>query len=241
MGGTRTPDGVSGLWQEVGGLYTRAAILRSRATAVGFVALCVTGALVLLSAPLFGTAWAGPYAPLVPVAAGLLAGGGVFAVGKARLRRRLKALGLALAGEGLDAERPARDGLAAYPDAQLLLLRCEYEWLLERGARSARMFEASFGFTPEDGFEAGPLNVSPGTAGMRRLRAAWERRIAARRGYGMEPPALGAREDRAFSMFPRDRSAGAEAWERCLGISRRIAHERDGGERAPEDVRERIG
>jgi hypothetical protein len=218
--------------------------IRSRAAGFGFTVLCITGALVLLSAPLFGTRWAGPFAPLVPVAVGLLAGVGLFVAEKARFRGRLKELRERLAEAGLDAGRPARDGLAAYTDAHLLLLRCEYEWLQRRGgARAARLFEASFGFTPEDGFEAGPLNVAPGTEGARRLRQAWERRIVSRREYGMEPPALGLREDRAYSVFPREATVDVEiqAWNGCLSISRRLARERHDGEDVPEDVRQRMG
>ena len=84
----RTPDEEAlALWYELGSLYAGAAGGGQRATKLGFTVVCVVGALVLLSAPLFGTAWAGPFAPAVPVAAGLLAGGGMFLRERTRLRR----------------------------------------------------------------------------------------------------------------------------------------------------------
>jgi hypothetical protein len=117
-----------------------------------------------------------------------------------------------LEDRGLDAGRPARDGLGAYYDAQLILLRSEYEYLRLRGAtKSARLLKDSFGFTPEDPFETGPLNVAPDTEEMRLLRERWERRIAARRQHGMEPPALGPREDSAYRVFPREMTVPASA------------------------------
>src|SRR3712207_4428100 len=130
----------------------------------GFTVVCVVGALVLLSAPLFVTAWAGPFAPVIPVAVGLLAGGGMFLGERARLRRRAGVLRRMLAQKGLAAGRPAREGLGAYYDPQLILLRSEYEYLRLHGAsKPARLFERTFGFTPEDPFETGPLNVAPDT------------------------------------------------------------------------------
>jgi hypothetical protein len=88
----------------------------------------------------------------------------------------------ALAEEGEDAGRPTAEGLRAYYDAQLILLRCEYEFLRSRGTKrallSAELFEASFGFTSEDGFECGPLTVAPDTRKMRELREHWESRLS---------------------------------------------------------------
>ena len=75
------------LWYELGCLYS-AAGGGHRATKLGFTVVCVAGALVLLSVPLFGTAWAGPFAPAIPVAAGLLSGGGLFVWERSRLRGR---------------------------------------------------------------------------------------------------------------------------------------------------------
>src|SRR5919107_2684299 len=136
------------LWYEMGRLYAESGGGAQRATKLGFASVCATGALVLLSAPVFGTAWAGPFAAAIPVAAGLLAGGGLFLRQRSRLRRRTDVVRTRLTERGLDAGRPARDGLGAYYDTQLVLLRSEYEYLLVRGAGSAaRLFEATFGFT----------------------------------------------------------------------------------------------
>jgi hypothetical protein len=246
----RTPDEkVLALWYELGGLYSGAGGGGQRATKLGFPVVCVVGALVLLSAPLFGTAWAGPFAPAIPLAAGLLSGGGLFLWGRSRLRRRAGVLRRMLAERGLDAGRPAREGLGAYYDVQLILLRSEYEYLRLRGARkTARLFEESFGFTPEDPFETGPLNVAPDTEGMRLLRERWERRLAARRQHGMEPPALGWREDFAYRIFPREMTVPAELATRraYLGISRKLLLKRYGQNPSkktdpmPEALRRRV-
>ncbi len=183
----RTPDEESlALWYALGRLYSGAWGGGHRAAKLGFTVVCVTGALVLLSAPLFGTAWAGPFAPAIPVAAGLVSGGGLYLWERTRLRRRGEALRRALAERGFDTDHPAREGLGAYYDAQLILLRSEYEFVRSRGTkralRSARLLEASFGFTPEDGFECGPLNVAPDAPETRALKERWEARLAARRG-----------------------------------------------------------
>jgi hypothetical protein len=236
------------LWYELGRLYAGAGG-GHRATKLGFTVVCGVGALVLLSAPLFGTAWAGPFAPAIPVAAGLLSGGGQYLWERSRLRRRAGVLQRMLAHRGLDPARPAREGLGAYYDAQLILLRSEYEYLRLRGAeKTARLFEGSLGFTPEDPFETGPLNVAPDTEGMRRLRERWERRLAMRRERGMEPPALGLREDLAYRVFPREMTVPAELATRraYLTISRglllerygRDLHEEDG--RVPDTLRRRV-
>jgi hypothetical protein len=239
-----TPDEETlALWYELGRLYSGAGGGGQRATKLGFTVVCVVGALVLLSAPLFGTAWAGPFAPAIPVAAGLLSGGGLFFREWSRLRRRAGVLRRMLAERGLDAERPAREGLGAYYDAQLILLRSEYEYLRLRGAeKMARIFEESFGFTPEDPFETGPLNVAPDTEGMRLLRERWERRIAMRTERGMEPPALGLREDIAYRVFPREMTVPAELAVRraYLGISRKLLIERYGQGPVPEALRRRV-
>jgi hypothetical protein len=236
------------LWYELGRLYSEAAGGGQRATKLGFTAVCVVAALVLLSAPLFGTGWAGPFAAGIPVAAGLLSGGGLFLRQRSRLRRRVAAVRERLASRGLDAGRPAREGLGAYYDAQLVLLRSEYEYLLTRGARKAcRLLEESFGFTPEDPFETGPLNVAPDTEGMRSLRERWEWRLAARRQRRMEPSALGPREDAAYRVFPREMTVPVELSMRraCLTISHRLLVERYGRDPhgklglAPEGLRRR--
>ena len=249
----RTPDEESlALWYALGRLYSGAGGGGHRAAKLGFTVVCVTGALVLLSAPLFGTAWAGPFAPAIPVAAGLLSGGGLFLWERARVRRRGEVLRRALAERGFDAYRPAREGLGAYYDAQLILLRSEYEYLRlldrPRARKNARLFEGSFGFTPEDPFETGPLNVAPDSEGMRALRERWERRLAMRRQRGMEQPALGLKEDLAYRVFPREMTVPVELATRSayLTISRELLLERYGRDLQgdaglmPEALRSRV-
>jgi hypothetical protein len=246
---TPTEEETLALWYELGRLYSESGGGGQRATKLGFTVVCAAGALVLLSVPLFGTAWAGPFAVAIPVAAGLLSGGGLFLRQRSRLRRRAGVLRARLAERGLDAGRPARDGLGAYYDAQLVFLRSEYEYLRVRGAnKTARLFEESFGFTPEDPFETGPLNVAPDTAEMRTLRERWERRISAKRQHGMEPPALGPREDLAYRVFPREMTVPVELSMRqaYLAISHRLIVQRFGGDTGaklhavPEALRRRV-
>jgi hypothetical protein len=228
---TRDTDTL-GLWYELGRLYSRARGFRNRAVRLGFTVTLGSGALVLLSAPLFGTGWAGPFAGAIPPALGMAAGLILYAAETVRFGRRERAIGEALLRAGEDPRRPARDGLGAYYDTQLILLRSEYEYLLTRGAvRSARLFEDSFGFTPEDPFETGPLNVSPDTEEMCRLRERWERRISMLRAHGRKPPELGLREDRAYAVFPREMTFAAElaTREAYLTISQRLISERYGG------------
>lgn len=234
-------------WYELGRLYARAGEDARRATMEGFALALVAGASVLLSAPLFGTAWAGPFAVAIPVAAGLLFGVGLLGWRRARFTRRRKALSQYLHAAGEDPARPTLGGLGAYYDVQLLLLRCEYEYLRERrgarAARSARLLEDAFGFAPEDGFECGPLNVAPDTEEMRVLRGRWGERLAVRRGLGGGFPAFGLREDRAFRVFPREMTVPQELATRgaYLEISCRLLRERYRYRRTDvsEDVRRR--
>jgi hypothetical protein len=203
-----------GLWYELGGLYARAGEDVRRAVREGFVAVFVAAALVLVSAPLFGTFWAGPFAAVIPVVAGLLSGGGSLGWRRLRFARQREALRRALAESGEDAGRPTAEGLRSYYDAQLILLRCEYEFLRSRGTKrallSAKLFEASFGFTSEDGFECGPLNVAPDTREMQELRELWWTRLSARRALGEAPPILGLREDYHYRVFPREMTVPVE-------------------------------
>ena len=241
-----TPEAVP-LWYELGRLHALAGEDARRATRLGFAVTCAIGALVLLSVPLFGTAWAGPFAAAVPVAAGFLCGGGFFAWRRARFARRRGALARALQAAGEDPVRPTLGGLGAYYDAQLLLLRCEYEYLVGRrggrASRSAPLLEETFGFTPEDAFECGPLNVAPDTGAMRALRGRWEARMAVRREAGGVPPAVGLGEDRAYRIFPREMTVPLELATRraYLEISVKLLRERYGtGRKAlPEQVRRR--
>ena len=206
----RTPDDEAlALWYELGRLYAGAGGGGHRATKLGFTVVCVAGALVLLSAPLFGTMWAGPFAPVIPVVAGVLSGGGMYFGERSRLRRRTGVVRRRLVEMGFDPDRPTRDGLGVYYDAQLILLRSEYE-CLRRVEKKARLFEESFGFTPEDPFETGPLNVTPDTEEMGLLRERWERRLAGRRQRGMTPPARGLGEDLPYRFFRREMTVPAE-------------------------------
>ena len=242
-----TPTAASELWYELGRLYAAAGEHRRRAVREGFGVAFMTAALVLLSAPLFGTSWAGPFAALVPVAAGLLFGGCSLGWRRAKFMERREALRQALAAQDEDGDRPTASGLGAYYDAQLILLRSEYEFLRSRGTRqalfSAGLFEATFGFTPEDGFECGPLNVAPDTAKMRDLGERWNTRLAARRSLGETPPPLGLREDAHYRVFPREMTVPAELATRSayLAISQRLLRERYGKRlgAASEEVRRR--
>lgn len=205
------------LWYELGRLYSDSEGATNRATMLGFTVVCVAGALVLLSGYFFGTGWAEPTmrrafgAALLPVVIGVLGGAVVFGRERLKLRRKREMLHQALAEKGKDAERPTRDGLHAYYDAQLILLRSEYELLLLRGSkRTARFFEETFGFMSEDHFETGPLNVTPDGESLSRLRVLWEHRISMRRERGLEPPALGIREDSNYRVFPREMTVPAE-------------------------------
>ena len=243
-----TPDDETfGLWYELGELYGRAGEDVRRACMRGFAIVCVVAALVLLSALLLGTSWAGPFAPAIPVLAGVLAGGGSFGRRRLGFFKKRNALRRALAEKGVDAERPTARGLDAYYDAQLILLRSEYEFLRSRGTkralRSARLFEESFGFTPEDRFECGPMNVRPDTPKARALRERWDARLAGRRALGTASPTLGLREDLAYRVFPREMIVPQELATRraYLAISCDLFRERYARKRrqVPEDVRRR--
>ncbi len=205
------------LWYELGRLYSGSEGATNRATMLGFTVVCVTGAMVLLSGYFFGTDWAESSmqrafgAALLPVVIGVLGGAVVSGRERLKLRRRREVLRRALEEKGEDAGRPARDGLHAYYDAQLVLLRSEYEFLVLQGSRSkACIFEETFGFMPEDPFETGPLNVTTDSEGMHRLRSLWERRISIHQERGLEPPALGIKEDSNYRVFPREMTVPAE-------------------------------
>ena len=240
-------DEILPLWYELGRLYAGAAGEGRKATMGGFVVACLVGASVLLSAPIFGTSWAGPFAAAIPVVAGLVSSGGLFGWRRAMFLRQRDRVRRALAAWDLDATRPTLGGLSVYYDVQLVLLRSEYEFLRSRGKkrtlRSARLFENAFGFTPEDPFETGPLNIDPDTQEMRALRERWEGRLAARRAQGQGPPGMGLKEDFAYRVFPREMSVPAELATRSayLGISCNLLRERYGKRGAPisEHVRRR--
>ena len=247
------------LWYELGRRYSEAEGSGNRSTMLGLTVTCVIGALVLLSGFFFGTEWAGATpeaAPLpalgaaaIPVVAGLLSGGGLFLWERARALRQSGILREALTRAGADVGRPARDGLHAYYDAQLILLRSEYEFLRLAGSdKTARLFEESFGFAPEDRFETGPLNVSPDGKSMRKLRERWELGISTRRDLGLESPELGLREDLSYRVFPREMTVPVELATRAayLEISCDLLRKRYGRDphgRAssmPGDLRRRI-
>ena len=128
------------------------------------------------------------------------------------------------------------------------MLRSEYEFLRSRGTKrallSAKLFEASFGFTSEDEFEYGPLNVVPDTPKMRVLRERWDTRLAASRALGSAPPPLGIKEDAHYRVFPREMTVPAELATRStyLAISCGLLHERYGkrpGATTSEEIQRR--
>src|SRR5215212_4332632 len=123
----RTPAPADGdtlaLWYELGYLYAESAGGGQRATKLGFAVTCVVGALVLLSVPVFGTAWAGPFAAVIPVAAGVLSGGGLLLRRRAKLRHRTAVLEKRLAERGLDGRRPARPAASRSHSASPLRTR----------------------------------------------------------------------------------------------------------------------
>lgn len=242
-----TPDDALGLWYALGRLYDGAAGWGRRATMAGFVAACMVGASVLLAAPVVGTSWAGPYAAAIPVASGLVLGGGLFGWRLAGFWRRRGALDRALVARGLDAERPTLGGLGAYYDVQLVLLRSGYEYSKDRrgrrARRSARLLEETFGFTPEDPFETGPLNVSPDTRAMLALRERWESRLAAGRKPG-GPPRVGYREDVTYRIFPREMDVLEElemraAYLRISCVLLRERYGKKGTSSLPDNLRRR--
>lgn len=240
------------LWYELGRLYSGSEGSRNRATMLGFTVVCLAGALVLLSGYFFGTTWAGATpkwaalgAAMLPVVVGVLGGASIFGRGRLKSRRQEQALRQALAERDEDAERPTRDGLHAYYDAQLVLLRSEYEFLRLQGNHTARLFEETFGFTPEDGFETGPLNVTPDSKELRRLRGLWEHRVATLREGGLEAPALGIEEDLTYRVFPREMTVPVELATRnaYLTISCELIKSRYGKKplgNAPAELRRRI-
>lgn len=257
------------LWYELGRRYSKVEGGGNRSTMFGFTVTCVAGALVLLSGFFFGTGWAGSLSgvsssgssssgtslgvalglSVMPIVLGLLSGGGLFLWERTSVLRQSGIIREALAETGADVGRPARDGLGAYYDAQLILLRSEYEYLRLKGSdKTARLFEVCFGFTPEDGFETGPLNVSPDGEGMRRLRGKWERRISFR-SRETEPPELGLREDLAYRVFPREMTVPVELATRAayLEISCDLLRKRYGRDplkkagSMPAELRRRIG
>jgi len=240
-------DDVSGPWYELGGLYAAAAEDARKATSGGFIVAFVAAAQVLLSAPLFGTSWAGPFAALIPLTAGLLFGGGSLWWRRAKFSKRREALRRELTVRGEDANRPTARGLGAYYDAQLILLRCEYELLRSRRTTRAllpsQLLETSFGFTPEDGFECGPLNVAPDMPKIKALRERWEARLSARRTLQEAPPSLGLEEDVKYRVFPREMTVSAELAMRgaYLEISCKLLRESYGErpETASEEIRHR--
>ncbi len=217
-------DDTLGLWYELGGLYAVAGEDAWRASIWGFAVVCGTAALVLLSAPFFGTSWAGSFAPAIPILAGLLVGVGSFGWRRSRFLKKRNTLRRTLAEKGVDADRPAAWGLGAYYDAQLILLRSEYEFVRSRGTRralrSARLFEASFGFTPEDSFECGPLIFAPDTPQMRALKESWDVRLEAKRAFDeVALAAFGAVGRRPLPRLPAgdDRARGTRDTERVPG------------------------
>lgn len=231
--GTSGADGRLELWHELDRLSVRARGGGFRVYAAGLAAACVSGSGVLTSGYFFGTAWAGSWAAAIPVGVGLVAGAAVYAAERLRTTRRVGSLRRALAAAGDDPDRPTASGLGMYYDPQLILLRSEYELVRERGARSAaRFFEDTFGFTPEDGFETGPLNVTPESEALRGLRRRWEGRLALRREIAGQP-AVSFRRAVDHQLYPKEMTVPAELAVRqaYLEISRRMLRARYGNDR----------
>lgn len=238
-----TEEETARLWYALGRVYANAGGRGWPATRVGVTAVCVAGALVLLSAPLFGTAWVGDApGPLValpvifPVFAGLLAGGAPLIYNRLRTLAAQRNLRRALEAEGEDPRRPTLDGLDLYYDEQLILLRSEYEALRhtpgDRARRKGLMMELTFGFAPEDPFESGPLNVLPDSARTKALRGLWDSRLLMQLEDGEGPPALNTGDDLAYRVFPREMTVPAELATRAayLEISRDLMVRRYGND-----------
>ena len=182
-----------------------------RVYSAGFTAACVSGAAVLTGGYFLGTEWAGPWAVFIPVAVGLLAAALVYAVERWRTKRRLDFLHSALVEVGADPERPTGRGLGAYYDPQLILLRTQYEAVRVEGREEAALFEENFGFTPHDGFETGPLNVTPGGQRLARLRDRWETQLELRQvaGTGAVTP-ISFRRAVERQLYPKEMSVPVE-------------------------------
>jgi len=241
-------DDVSGPWYELGGLYAAAGEDARKATSEGFVVAFVAAAQVLLSAPLFGTSWAGPFAALIPPTAGCslvaaLCGGGARSspndakrcAGSSPYEARTRT------GRQREDSAPTTTLNSSCCAASTSLLRSRRT---TRALLSARLLETSFGFTPEDGFECGPLNVVPDMPKMKALRERWEARLSARRTLQeAPPPSLGLGEDVRHRVFPREMTVSAELAMRgaYLEISCKLLRESYGErpETASEEIRHR--
>lgn len=199
------------LWYRLGRLASEAGGQGFRSFTAGFATACISGALVLLSGYFFGTAWAGPWAGAIPVTAGIAAGVGLFTMERTRTLRRLNELRMALSAAGADASRPTLNGLGTYYDVHLILLRSEYELAQIKGAsRMACVFEETYGFTPEDPFETGPLNVLPDSPGMQRLRERWDNNLTTRHKVGLKPPVFSLQLNLKYQLYPREMTVPVE-------------------------------
>ncbi len=238
------------VWHELGLLYALAGEDVRKATMLGSVVFCVTAAVVLISAPaslsILGGIWAGPFgAALVPILAGSSIGGGFLGWRSFGFRKRRRSLGRILAAAGEEVRRPTANGLGSYYDTHLILLRCQYHYLLarygHRAPRSIHLLEEAFGFQPTDGFECGPLNVAPDTPEMRQLRELWDSRLATRQEAGKTVPAMGLKEDRVYRVFPREMTVPMELATRSayLSISCRMLADRygEGSAAIPQKLR----
>ena len=146
---------------------------------VGFAAFVATTTALVLLYNIFGTRSIEGQGVSVPAAAfygamlfSLALGAGGYLFWLIRSLRLYGAFSRVLRRGGLYPKWPTAKGLKAYSDEQLLALRSRYENLGE--GRLKKLFEATFGFHPEDSFSLGPLNVLPGTFEMDSLRVEWE-------------------------------------------------------------------
>lgn len=234
---TRGPnEEVIRLWYAPGRVHANAGGQGWPAVRLGVTALCITGSLVLLPAPLFGTDWVaqvrGPLValPIVfPVAVGLLAGEAPLLYNRMRTLAAQRGLRRALEAEGEDPIRPTLDGLGLYCDDQLVLLRSEYKALHAWKTRPAQGPDngANLRFRAGGPFRERAAERAPwiGAGGLRGL---WESRLQLE--DGETPPALKTGGGLAYRVFPREMPVPAELAARAayLGISRDLLFRRYG-------------
>ncbi|TCJ19996.1 hypothetical protein E0L93_03355 [Rubrobacter taiwanensis] len=135
------------------------------------------------------------------IAFGLLVALGGWSIWLAGSLRDYASFRRVLERSGLDARRPTLDGLGVYSDEQLLALRSRYENARRPAVR--RLFERLFGFSRDDSFRSGPLNVRPGTFEMDNLRVEWEANLILLNA-GSKPPEVGWWLESRMELLPRN-------------------------------------
>jgi hypothetical protein len=135
------------------------------------------------------------------IAFGLVVAFGGWGIWAARSLGAYRSFRRVLERSGLDPYRPSRNGLGVYADDQLLALRSRYE--SARRPKVRRLFERVFGFSPEDSFHSGPLNVRPGTFEMDALRVEWETNLILANAETL-PPRIGWWMESRRQLLPRN-------------------------------------